>query len=332
MAGTVITILLRQLQFSWTYSLTDATISASLLVGMVWMGMLAVNNYPTKVGVFIYSIIIGIGAGVIAWSLDKFALNWWFRGEENYLSWLKESQLSRVVISILACSWVITLTAINKRTREVEDQFKNMTDAATLHREAELFKLRQQLQPHFLYNSLNSINALIMIMPEKAQEMVGKLSDFLRNSVKREGREQIPIDEELEYIEAYLAIEAVRFGDRLKVKCEKAHVDGATIPPFLLQPILENAIKFGLYGKTGTVDIQLQIKLEGDYLVLTIVNPYDPENRPPSGTGFGLTGIERRLYLLYARMDLLEARPGHTAEEQDEKTFTTILKIPQHHV
>jgi len=164
-----------------------------------------------------------------------------------------------------------------------------------------------------------------MIAPDKAQEMIGKLSDFLRSSVKRESEDTLPINEELVYIQSYLAIESVRFGDRLQVHFEKEYTDDATIPPFLLQPILENAIKFGLYGKTGTVSIVIHILLDGPMLTITITNPYDPETQPPKGTGFGLEGIQRRLYLIYARTDLLET-------DKDEQNFTTILKIPQNHV
>jgi sensor histidine kinase YesM len=296
---------------------------------MVWIAMLTVNNYPTKVGLLIYSLVIGISAGYIAWVLDKFILNWWFEESTSYITSLRQSHLSRLIISVLATTWIISLSAVSKRTTVAEEQFKNMKDAATLHREAELFKLRQQLQPHFLYNSLNSISALIMMMPEKAQEMIGRLSDFLRNSVKREGREHIPINEELEYIEAYLAIEGVRFGDRLRVAYNKGVIDNATIPPFLLQPVLENAIKFGLYGKTGQVVIRMEIALEEPYLKISISNPYDPQNRAVSGTGFGLAGIERRLYLLYARTDLLEVIPDTVPNDEGQYNFTTILKIPQ---
>jgi two-component system, LytTR family, sensor kinase len=174
-----------------------------------------------------------------------------------------------------------------------------------------------------LYNSLNSISALTMIAPEKAQDMIGKLSDFLRSSVRREGQEKISIVEELGYIEAYLSIESVRFGNRLRVEFEKEYTDDAQIPPFLLQPLLENAIKFGLYGKTGNVTIRVHIALQEDMLHVKITNPFDHDSQPPRGTGFGLEGIRRRLYLLFARTDLLET---HKADN----TFITTLKIPQH--
>lgn len=316
---------LYQFPLNWGFILTDAIASGAILTGTVGLGIVVVRAYPTNVGILVYALLIGVVFGIAAWYLDRLALKWWFNTDLDYLGWFKTTQLTRLIVALLINCWLITLTAVNQRSAALEHQFKNITDAGKLHREAELFKLRQQLQPHFLYNSLNSINALILIQPDKAQEMIGRLSDFLRNSVKREAREQIPIDEEFEYIEAYLAIEAVRFGDRLKIEYNKDYTDSATIPPFLLQPILENAIKFGLYGRVGDVSINLHIMQESPYLVLTITNPFDPNNRPPSGTGFGLEGIQRRLYLLYGRTDLLETN-------QEEELFTTILKIPQHHV
>jgi two-component system, LytTR family, sensor kinase len=324
-SAAVFALIFYRFHFPVSIVATDALSSAALLTFTVWIGISVVKAYPTKVGILIYACLIGIACGVLAWYLDKLALGWWFHTDKVYTNWLQRTKLTRLIIALLVNVWLITTAAISQRSSVLEHQFKNMTDAASLHREAELFKLRQQLQPHFLYNSLNSISALILIQPEKAQEMIGKLSDFLRNSVKREAREQIPVDEELEYIEAYLAIEAVRFGDRLQVSYDKRYSDHATIPPFLLQPLLENAIKFGLYGKTGTVKIEMSIELQSGCLIITISNPFDANNRPPSGTGFGLEGIQRRLYLLYARADLLETR-------HDNEIFTTTLKIPQAHV
>lgn len=325
LSALVATAMLERILGDWTIALTDGIVSGALLTAAVWTGMVSLGSYPTRVGMLVYSILIGVAAGISAWYFDKILLRWWFEEDLVYQQFFSNSQPARLVIALLTSCWIISLNALQKQTNALEDEFKNISDAATLHREAELFKLRQQLQPHFLYNSLNSISALILIMPEKAQEMIGRLSDFLRNSVKREAREQIPINEELEYIEAYLSIEAVRFGDRLNVIYHKTDTDGATIPPFLLQPILENAIKFGLYGNTGSVSIYMNIRLQDGQLIITIDNPFDSEQRPPSGTGFGLEGIRRRMYLLYARTDLLETR-------QEGNTFTTTLKIPQIHV
>jgi len=324
-AFAVIFLAANQFLGDWYQISVEALLDAALLTLSVWVGMLVIQSYPTKVGMVIYALLIGVAGGMLVWYASRWLLSLLFQENLAYVRWLQVTDLARLIISLLVNCWLITLTAVNRRSSVLEQQFKNISDATSLHREAELFKLRQQLQPHFLYNSLNSISALILIQPDKAQEMIGKLSDFLRNSVKREAREQIPVDEELEYIEAYLAIEGVRFGDRLKIVYKKDYTDSATIPPFLLQPILENAIKFGLYGRTGDVVIQLSISLRNAYLLIVIENPYDRADRPPTGTGFGLEGIQRRLFLLFGRTDLLETSATDT-------TFTTTLKIPQDHV
>ena len=142
-----------------------------------------------------------------------------------------------------------------------QEQQKNeerKTDAEKLAKEAELFKLRQQLQPHFLFNSLNSINALIGIRPEEARKMVQQLSDFLRGTIKKEETQWVKLKEEMQYLQLYLDIEKVRFGNRLATVIE---IDEATqqmkLPALLLQPIVENAIKFGLYDTTGETVIRM---------------------------------------------------------------------------
>lgn len=312
-------------QLSWELALKDSLISCLLVTMAIWGCLLAIKAYPTKVAIFGYGLLVAIVAGSATWHIDIWLLKWLIGDNAEYATWLEKSELVRRVIIYLVCGWSATVTALYKRIDTLEKLFRQQSDASVLLREAELFKLRQQLQPHFLYNSLNSISALIMIQPDKAQEMIGKLSDFLRSSVRREAQEKIRIADELTYIEAYLAIEAVRFGDRLQIQYQKDYTDDATIPPFLLQPILENAIKFGLYGKTGTVAIAMHIALQDAYLTITVTNPYDPHMQMPSGTGFGLEGIRRRLFLLYSRTDLLET-------QQENEIFTTILKIPQSHV
>jgi sensor histidine kinase YesM len=311
--------------FSWVLALTDAIPSTLMLVLTVWPLTIVLNNYPTKVGIVLYAIL----AAVIFSSISCFAtlvfLKWYGKEETLYSNWVEQTALIRYVWFGVISAWVATASALDKKAKDIQQSIKQQSNAATLLKEAELYKLRQQLQPHFLYNSLNSISALTMIEPSKAQEMIGKLSDFLRSSVKREAEDMIPVDQELNYIESYLTIESIRFGDRLKVVFDKEYTDDAHIPPFLLQPVLENAIKFGLYGRIGEVTISVKIRWEPGMLTITISNPYDPQGQVHRGTGFGLDSINRRLYLLYARTDLLEI-------QKTEDIFTTTIKIPQVYV
>jgi sensor histidine kinase YesM len=309
--------------FSWTLALSDASVSCIILSLAAWSIILLIRRYPTTAAITLYALFVALVVSAAATIAEYEILKWWVITDPEYLSWLRHTLLFRFLVIWIFNIWVATISAMRKNINTLDTRFQQQNDAAVLLKEAELFKLRQQLQPHFLYNSLNSISALVMVAPDKAQDMIGKLSDFLRSSVKREKEDNVPVDEELAYIQSYLDIESVRFGDRLQVHFEKEYTDGATIPAFLLQPILENAVKFGIYGRTGTVTIKIHIALAGEMLVITIANPYDATMQPPKGTGFGLEGIQRRLYLLYARTDLLETK-------KDDENFTTILKIPQH--
>lgn len=310
---------------NWTISLTDGSFSAAMLMLAIWGCILIIYAYPTKVGLSLYALLIASAFSLLTVFTEMQVLRWWLSDEPHYTEWFDNALAARFMVTWLVCAWLATYTALRRKVVTLEKRLQQQAGASALLRDAELFKLRQQLQPHFLYNSLNSISALIMIQPEQAQEMIGRLSDFLRSSVKREAQDSIAVAEELLYIESYLAIESVRFGDRLSVQFDKEYTDDAKIPPFLLQPVLENAIKFGLYGNTGRVNISIHIVLKEGTLYITIINPYDPQSSPPKGTGFGLEGIKRRLELLYARTDLLETL-------KDEENFTTIIKIPQAHV
>jgi LytS/YehU family sensor histidine kinase len=193
-------------------------------------------------------------------------------------------------------------------------------------REAELQKLQLQLQPHFLFNSLNSINAMIIAQPDEARKMVEQLSDFLRITTKRADEHWVKFSEEWNYLQLYLEIEKVRFGHRLEIDSEVTDEARAyMIPTMLLQPLVENAIKFGLYGTVDRVVIAIRAFLNDGVLHLTIENPFEPDTQPPKGSGFGLNGLKRRLYLLFARNDLLQSSSA-------EGRFKVTLKIPSKHV
>ena len=187
-----------------------------------------------------------------------------------------------------------------------------------------MYNLRQQLQPHFLFNSLNSINALIGFKPELARKMIHQLSDFLRGTLRKDDQQQVSLSEELQHLNLYLEIEKVRFGHRLKteISCDE-NCGACVMPAMLLQPLVENAIKFGLYDTTEEVVVSIRAELDGNYLELIVQNPFDPKtSRPRQGTGFGLSAVQRRLYLLFARNDLMETHAN-------DNIFTTIIKIPQ---
>ncbi len=256
--------------------------------------------------------------------LSKWLLKITLSHYDGYTDLLRHSLSIRFSIAflLLGCVTLISILWYNQKDQKENEERKN--DAEKLAKEAELFKLRQQLQPHFLFNSLNSINALIGSRPAEARKMVQQLSDFLRGTIKKEETQWVTLQEELQYLQLYLDIEKVRFGNRLATEIEvDENVSQMKLPALLLQPVAENAIKFGLYDTTGDTVIRFRATRENNNLVIKVQNPFDPETASPQkGTGFGLKSIQRRLYLLFARTDLL-------ITEAKQNTFTTIVKIPQ---
>jgi LytS/YehU family sensor histidine kinase len=207
--------------------------------------------------------------------------------------------------------------------QEQKEHQQRKADAEKLSKDAELYKLQQQLQPHFLFNSLNSISALAGSQPELARKMIHQLSDFLRGTLKKEDHQWVTLQEELQHLELYLEIEKVRFSHRLETEIiTDSNSAQCRLPAMLLQPIVENAIKFGLYDTTENITIRIRALCTDNYLVITVENPFDPETSSPAGTGFGLSSIQRRLYLLFGRNDLLETRAT-------ENLFITSVKLPQ---
>ena len=242
----------------------------------------------------------------------------------TYTQFFSRSWPVRFDIVFLQVGCMSILSVLWYSTEEEHENRQRRNDAERLAKEAELFKLRQQLAPHFLFNSLNSISALIGSRPEQARKMIQQLSDFLRGNLKKEDQQWVPLSEEIQYLELYLDIEKVRFGHRLStiIICDDDCLE-RKLPPMLLQPIVENAIKFGLYDTTEAVTISIRAWLDGKFVRIEVSNPFDPEtSRPKKGTGFGLTSIQRRLYLIFARPDLMETRV-------DNNLFTTIVRIPQ---
>lgn len=204
-----------------------------------------------------------------------------------------------------------------------QQQAKAQQEVQHIAREAELYKLRQQLQPHFIFNALHSINALIGSRPQEARAMVQRLSEFLRATLRYDEQSLIPLQQEWSRLEQYLAIEKVRFGRRLQVNSNLPDFPDFPIPPLILQPLLENAIKHGLYGTVESLTISVEAELQEPNLQVKICNPYDADSGGSGGSGgFGLTSVKRRLQLLYGRSDLLHI-------SRTETQFCITLKIPR---
>lgn len=196
--------------------------------------------------------------------------------------------------------------------------------AELLSREAELKAIKAQVNPHFLFNSLNSISALTTIDPSKAREMCIRLSDFLRASLRLGERASIPFSEELALTRSYLDVEQVRFGQRLRVSQRFDPVcEDFEVPPLLVQPLVENAIKHGIATLTDGGEIAMTGERVQDNIQVTIENPFDPDAPAARRNGFGLASVRNRMYARYgpaARLDV----------KVHQNQFQVILSLPCH--
>jgi two-component system LytT family sensor kinase len=320
--ATLQVFVLRGFHLSWTVAIVDSTVSNGLLLLASLLLINTLRFYVPQKDRY---------AMLLAWVV-VISVCWLFLGETAlsllyadpvYRQLLRQSLLIRFSYGFLITSSVVLMSVVWYNWLEQKALEERRIEAERMAREAELFKLRQQLQPHFLFNSLNSISALIGSQGKEARRMVLQLSDFLRGTLKKEEHQWTSLKEELHYLQLYLDIEKVRFGHRLNTAFNIApEAEDLQLPVLLLQPIVENAIKFGLYDTLDDITITIEALKQDGELQVQVRNPYHPETTAPKGTGFGLSSIERRLYLLFGRNDLLTTAAS-------DSVFTTRLRIPQ---
>lgn len=227
---------------------------------------------------------------------------------------------------ILVFSVNLALFQLSFSRRRERRQERQLVDARSAAQQAQLAALRYQLNPHFLFNTLNSISALIVTRRnEDAEQMTDKLSSFLRSSLSTDPAELVPLEDELALIEEYLDIEAVRFGERLNVEIDCAPgAAEALVPGFLVQPLVENAIKHGVAPSREPVNIAVRATVEqGDLCIRVHNDSVPPGTEVETGrTGVGLVNVKRRLEAVYGRAASL------TAERTDRGYVATIC-IPE---
>lgn len=301
----------------------DSSISALCIIGCGYLESISLRYYFPSHNKAWKLVTISLLVATISILGTKYLLQQFT--SESHLYYFDFSIPYRFLINFLLFLCSVILIVFRNMQNEAEENIKRKEATEKMLREAELYNLRQQLQPHFLFNSLNSIIALINFDAPTAKKMAFQLSEFLRGTLRKDDNQLISLDEELEHLQLYLDIEGVRFGDRLSTIINKETIASGTslLPALILQPIVENAIKFGLYNITGKVDIRIDITLENNLLILKISNPFDQEQYDANkGTGFGLRSIQRRLFLIYSRADLLRY-------QIDNGCYHCIIKIPQ---
>jgi two-component system, LytTR family, sensor kinase len=309
--------------FSGKMAVWDSLASNLLLVGVSILVTVILQFYIPQKNKYGYILGLCITLSVLWLLLSRSALIFLSDESRDYTRFFSQSVPVRLAIGFLITGCMALISVLWYTIQDQQEIEKRKAEADKLSKEAELIKLRQQLQPHFLFNSLNSINALIGLQPQQARTMIQQLSDFLRGTLKKEVHQWTSLEDELQHLQLYLEIEKVRFGHRLFTTIKNETNRPMRLPAMLLQPVVENAIKFGLYDTTDAVTITIEsVQKDGD-LVIQVKNPFDPEtSSPKKGTGFGLSSVQRRLYLLFARNDLLQT-------QIEEQMFITTIKIPQ---
>lgn len=323
--GTVLVAwVIHTYQVPWDLAFMDSSVHLVL----AFLGMLILENafgfYFPKGSFGWFRPVLILLLTLAIWFLGSVSLKFLLGHQSEYLLFLDKSIGVRILVLLISFSSFALLLIFHS---ELEDQLKLLQrkeHVEKMAKDAELYQLRQQLQPHFLFNSLNSINSLITRNPEKAREMVLQLSEFLRGTIRKQDSPWLTVNDEIAHLQLFLNIEKIRFGERLLVDFEiEEGARSLKIPPLLIQPLLENAVKHGLNSLTWQVTVRTTVKRNGDYLEIAITNPYDEDEGDAPGAGFGLEAVSRRLYLLFGRHDLLVVAPS-------KQCYDVWMKIPQY--
>ena len=303
-AATQGVIYLFVFNFPMSVVVSDSLLS-SLLFG--FMGLLA--WYPTRYIPFqrqspLYSILAHVVAGIVvmgSWVLISIGmLNAFFSTQTDYIEFLNQTVTWRAMLGGLIYLVLVLIYYLVSNSQKLQERSQQEEKLKGLVRDAELNMLKSQINPHFLFNSLNSIASLTMTNPDEAREMIIRLSDFLRYSLKHRENEYVPLGEELGRMKDYMAIEKVRFGEKLLYEfkingeCEKFPV-----PTMIFQPLFENAIRHSVYESVDPICVKFSCMREQEHMKAVISNDYDPAVPSRKGTGVGLQNVRQRIALAY---------------------------------
>jgi LytS/YehU family sensor histidine kinase len=283
----------------------------------LWYPIFFGKSEEEKMVSIVINNLVGCIMAVGFWiGLTYFLLVSVFNHNQDYLSFIRKSIPWRAGIGIIFYEVIIMVYYLIIFYRNNKENQVKEAELKALVKESELKSLKSQINPHFLFNSLNSISSLTMIEPSKAQEMIIKLSEFLRYTTSNKEERLTTLEQELANVNRYLDIEKIRFGKRLSVKQEIGeNCRNLRLPGLILQPLVENAIKFGVYESTEGSLIEMICSCNSSALSIVVRNDWDPDFQANKGEGIGLRNIRSRLRILYNRDDLLNIRKDHNIFE-----------------
>jgi two-component system LytT family sensor kinase len=321
MAGVITTQ--RQVPFRYTV-LSEAvncyTLAAASLVVWLASARMSALGWPQRPQVVVH---VALGTVLIAaWQLTHFGYLRMMMGPMVWDRMYRDTWLFQLVNAIVLYGAVVGGTLAIHSARRARLQEQRQHALALAAREAELRALNAQLEPHFILNTLNSVLALIDGSPREARLMIERLSELLKAAFDEMEEPDVPLGRELDLIDAYLGIEQIRFGDRLRVTIDAPDAARAIpVPPFLLQPIVENAIKHGVAPLRGPAFVTIAARLEHDRLCVRVIDSgrgFDHTSGSRSGRGLHLA--ERRLKAFAPDAELRVER-GHAG-------FAVVLTLP----
>lgn len=297
-----------QLIFNYVIFFLAVILFTHLLRGQIrkrqWLSLPARRSAPRLVGA---SVLTGLCASLQVLGLDAVTLG----ALQNRPAFLSVT-FGLVGICVIWTALYVAITA--------------MRDALEMRarlREAQLRALEGQVNPHFLFNSLNTIRGMIVEDPHVAQDMVTRLANILRYNLQREKQSTVPLEQEIEIVSDYLAIESIRFDERLTVRMEiQPAAAQAQVPSMLIQTLVENAVKHGIGTKTEGGEIVVRAAIRNGALALEIVNSGQLSAPAEGATQIGLNNARERLRLLYGENATLRL------ENRDSATVSAMVSIP----
>jgi two-component system LytT family sensor kinase len=309
-----------------TAAVADGVVYNLLLSGLgltLWYPARYISIEKTRPAKIITSHIIGAVTTTALWLLaGYFLMVNVLSFEQNYPAFLYSTLAWRILIGLLFYSLFVSFYYMIIYYEGFQERAIKETELKSLVTEAELKSLKFQINPHFIFNSLNSMSALTEIDPSRAKQMIIKLAEFLRFILKTNELDKNSLNEELKNIRLYLDIERIRFEDKFDYVEEID--EGCTnidIPSMILQPLFENAIKHAVYETLDIVTLKLKCGLNDGFLKIVLENNFDAAAPTKKGAGIGLKNINERLKLIYHQDNLLSVT-------NKDDIFSVTLYIP----
>ena len=231
--------------------------------------------------------------------------------ETRLYTFRKIFRMAFTVAVIVSYATVIKILKNSYQTQQINQQLKQE------RLENELKFLRSQVNPHFLFNSLNNLYSLILLKSDKAKEVVLKLSDLLSYMLYETNQKVVALEKDVKYLKSFIELEKLRFGDELTVRFDtEGELKHTYLPPMLLIPLVENAFKHGMGDEDTLVDIRIRLKCKDQKLIFEVENSVPvnkntlTEAEPKRNSGIGLSNVQRRLALLYPQCSVLDIKPS----------------------